>query len=67
MEFQEKKYVFSGIDGCAGFRHGTEYELEFKKVATTEERAAHVIVVNPVSKLRGYYTAAEFAEVWEKE
>ena len=67
MEFQKKKHTFRGMDGFAGFRHGTEYELELAHVAATDDYPAHVVVINPVSRLHGTYAVAEFAEAWGKK
>ena len=67
MDFQKKKYTFRGMDGYAGFRHGQEYELEYRHVADTAEYPAHVVVINPVSQLHGTHTPAEFADAWGKK
>lgn len=66
MEFQKKKYVFRGMDGFAGFRNGTEYELELGLSEATDEQPAEVVIVNPVSRAWSYCTRKEFTERWEK-
>ena len=67
MDFIKKKHTFRGMDGYAGFRHGTEYELQYQHVDETVDYPAHVVVINPVSKLHDTYTPAEFAEAWGKK
>ena len=67
MEFQKKKYTFRGMDGFAGFRHGQEYELELAMTdAEDAEHPSEVVIINPVSKLWGYCSKAEFTERWQK-
>lgn len=66
MEFQKKKYAFRGMDGYAGFRNGTEYELELGMSDADGERPNEVVVVNPISKLWMYFSKSEFTEWWEK-
>jgi len=66
MEFQKKRYTFRGMDGYAGFRHGTEYELELGTSEADDERPAEVVIVNSVSKLWMYCNKPEFSERWHK-
>lgn len=68
MEFTKKNYTFRGLDGYAGFRHGREYELELATMEPTDEQPnAEIVVINPVSKVYGYYSKEEFNLMWQKK
>jgi len=54
------------MDGYAGFRHGTEYELELGTSEADDERPAEVVIVNSVYKLWMYCNKPEFSERWHK-
>ncbi|UOQ98969.1 hypothetical protein MUN81_05620 [Hymenobacter sp. 5317J-9] len=61
-------YLFKGLDGYAGFRHGREYELELAAMEPNDERpTAEIVVINPVSRLYAYHRKEEFNLLWTRK
>jgi hypothetical protein len=67
MQFENKKYLFRGMDGHAGFRRNQLYETEVATTDPVEGEPAGIVVITPVSRDFAYHSKEEFNQLWEKK